>query len=136
VESIRELLTRQFSSAIKAGDPNVALEDAVYTLLRSVDVGVTVDGWTVFRIVNESHDHLAGVGLMTLLPDGTAPISVTVRIQPAGIAWQAQVGLRTDAWLAMSDSKRWNSVYLHASGDLDDVPWEWGVPREGILPGV
>ena len=105
----------------------------MYSLIRIVGVDVSVDGWAHFRLVEETDDHLAGIGLMYLLPTGRVPIVVDVRVHPDGLAWSAQVGLEDDAWLAMTESKQWKSVYLYASGDLKEPPWTWRPARQGVI---
>lgn len=37
------------------------------------------------------------------------------------------------AWLSLSHSKQWNSVYLYASGDEDPPRWNWGRQYQGFL---
>jgi hypothetical protein len=135
VTAIRELVLRQFPRGIRAREPNDDLEDALYFMLRLVDVGVTVDGWTVFRVVQETDDSLEAIGLMTLLPSGSVPIAVNVTRHQDGIAWSAQVGREDYEWLALSESKRWKTIYLYASCDLQEPRWTWNLTRQGVYAG-
>jgi hypothetical protein len=38
-------------------------------------------------------------------------------------------------WLALSKSKRWNEVYLCATGGRDEPRWEWGREQRGSWGG-
>jgi hypothetical protein len=123
--TIRELLLECFPSARGPLEPDVELADALYCLLRTNDVGVTVDGWEYIRITRESRDALEAVGLVWLLPSGSVPIAVHVEANASGLAWKAQVGREDEEWRAQSESKRWKSVYLYATGDRSEPGWSW-----------
>ena len=131
--AIRQLVLQQFSTATRVLEANDELAGALYHMLRMVDVEVTVDGWELFRVVQEADDHLAAVGLMALLPGGSVPIAINVRAHQDGLAWSAQVGREDEDWLALSESKRWKSVYLYASGELQEPRWTWSSPYQGLL---
>jgi hypothetical protein len=111
-------------------EPDEELATALYFMLWSID-DLTVDGWALFRIVQESEDFLDAVGLMTLLPSGSVPIALNVRADDGGLTWSAQAALQDQAWLALSDSKRWNSVYLYATGERETPLWTWGRQYRG-----
>jgi len=130
--TIRELVLQWFSVGNRVPEPQDELADALYFMLRMVNVDVTVDGWALFRVTQESNDCLTAIGLMTLLPSGSVPIAVSVRVHNDGLAWSAQLGRNDGTWTGMSESKRWRSVYLHASGDLDELPWTWGPTYQGV----
>jgi hypothetical protein len=130
--TIRQLVVRRFSVGNRAREPDDELADALYFMLRMVNVDVAVDGWALFRVTQEASDCLTAIGLMTLLPDGSVPIAVSVRVHNDGLAWSAQLGRNDFAWSAIPESKRWKSVYLHASGDLNEPPWTWGPTYQGV----
>lgn len=133
IHSVREQLLRRFPHRGRPNAPDGDVATAVYFMLWSMD-GLSVDGWSFFHVVRESEDCLEGLGLMTLLPTGSVPISVTIKADPAGLAWSARAGVQDPAWLALSDSKRWNAVYLHATGDREAPQWEWDRERQGQVP--
>ena len=131
--TVRSLLLERFPFARGVEEPDAELADALYSLLRTSDVGVTVDGWGFVRIVRESTQEVEAVGLMSLLPSGSVPIAVQVEAAPMGLAWRAQVGREDGDWQAQSESKRWKSVYLFATGGRDEPEWIWGETYSGTL---
>jgi len=136
VESVRQQLIKRFPPPPRATDPEKQLGHALYFMLWSIDDrNVTVDGWTVFKVVRETDLSLDAIGLMTLLPGGSVPISLRLDSTERGLAWKAQVSLQDEEWLSLSDSKRWNTVYLFANGDLAEPPWVWDRTYEGIVAG-
>jgi hypothetical protein len=128
--SVRQELLRQFPTEDCVTEPDADVAAAVYAILWSTD-DLVVDGWTLFRVVQESNDSLAAVGLMTLLPNGSIPISVTIRADEGELAWSAHTGLQDTGWLALSDSKRWNSVCLYATGVREEPEWTWDRRYQG-----
>lgn len=68
---------------------------------------------------------------MTLLPSGSVPIALNVTADEGGLTWSAQAALQDRTWLALSDSKRWNNVYLYATGEREVPPWTWGRQYQG-----
>jgi len=90
-----------------------------------------VDGWTLLRVVQESDESLDAVGLMTLLPSGSVPMALNITADEGGLTWSVQAALQDRAWLALSDSKRWNNVYLYATGERETPPWTWGQQYRG-----
>ncbi len=132
MRSIRQQLLHRFPSSVATNEPDGDLALAVYSLLWSMP-GLTVDGWLLFRIVHESNESLEAVGLMTLLPSGSVPMSIVVKGDEEGIVWSAQAGQQDRHWLGLSDSKRWNSVYLYASGNREEPGWNWGSTQQGLV---
>jgi hypothetical protein len=125
MESIRQQLLRLFPVRVRAAEPDGDVAAAIEAMLWAME-DLAVDGWALFRVVNESDDLLEALGLMTLLPGGSVPISVSVKADELGLVWTARAGIQDPRWLALSDSKRWNDVYLYATGGRDDPRWAWG----------
>lgn len=130
--SVRQQLLRQFQVELDVNEPDADVAAAFYMMLWSIQ-DLTVDGWTLFRVVRESDDALEGLGLMTLLPAGSIPMSVTVGAHEHGLAWSVRAGLQDRQWLALSGSKRWNSVYLFATGGREEPQWSWGREYQGVI---
>ena len=128
--SVRQQVLRQFSPQTREPERDENLATALYFMLWSID-DLTVDGWALFRVVQESEESLDAVGLMTLLPSGSVPMALNVRADAGGLTWSVQAALQDRSWLALSDSKRWNNVYLYATGDRQAPPWRWGRQYEG-----
>jgi hypothetical protein len=125
-QPIRQQVLRQFPIRGHAQAPDADLAAALYALLRFADGSdLIVDGWALFRVVRESDESLDALGLMTLLPTGSVPIAINVSGDEQGFAWSAHIGRQDPHWLALSDSKRWNSVYLHATDGRDEPQWTW-----------
>ena len=136
VQPIRQQVLERFPHFVRGRAPDEDLADALYALLWSIDMDVSVDGWALFRVVRESTHALDAVGLMTLLPSGAAPIAVSLREQAGGFAWSMRVGRLDASWLALSPDKQWNSVYLYATGDAESPPWTWGPQHDGSVQGT
>jgi hypothetical protein len=135
MKSAREKLLREFPLKALATGPDEELANSLYALLRSIDgLQVTVDGWSYVRVVRESPESLGAVGLMTLLPSGSIPIEIEVKANNSGVAWMVQVAQTDSEWLALSESKRWNRVYLYATGERATPQWSWGESLEGSAP--
>jgi hypothetical protein len=130
MESVRQQLLRLFPIQVRVDEPDGDVAAAIYAMLWAME-DLFVDGWSLFRVVRESDDSLEALGLMTLLPDGSVPISVTVKADEIGLAWSARPGLQDQQWLALSNSKRWNAVYLYATGGRDEPRWAWGREYRG-----
>jgi hypothetical protein len=134
MKSAREQLLHHFPLGAPVREPEDELANSLYSLLWSVDEkDMFVDGWSYFRVVRESEDSIDAVGLMTLLPSGSVPIEIHVRRQEAGLFWLVQIARLDPDWLALSDSKRWNSVYLYATGEREIPRWTWGRQHHGSL---
>jgi hypothetical protein len=135
MKSAREKLLREFPLKALATGPDEELANSLYALLRSIDgLQVTVDGWSYVRVVRESPESLGAVGLMTLLPSGSIQIEIVVKANNSGVAWMVQVAQTDSEWLALSESKRWNRVYLYATGERATPQWSWGKSLEGSAP--
>ena len=132
MESVRQRLLKRFSAHEGVrGDEQLAA--ALYDMLWTVDdLELDVDGWTLFRVVRESNDSIDAVGLMTILPSGSVPIAMKVSAEEEGLTWAAQVARQDRDWLALSDSKRWNRVYLYATGARDEPEWTWDRTYQGV----
>jgi hypothetical protein len=134
MQSIRAQVLHHFSLDTGSQAPDDALANALYALLRSVHgTDVTVDGWAHLRIVSESKESLRAVGLMTLLPSRSAPVEVHCEVSSHGFAWSARIGRIDPPWVALSDSQRWNNVYLYALGEGAAPQWEWGEQHHGSI---
>lgn len=135
MKTAREKLLREFPLKALTKGPDEELANSLYALLWSVDgLEVVVDGWSYFRVVRESPESLSAVGLMTLLPSGSIPIEIEVEATDSSLAWKVQVAQVDSEWLALSESKRWNRVYLYATGERATLQWSWGESLEGLTP--
>ncbi len=132
MSTARNRLLERFPFARNAHDSNEELASAMYCLLRTSDIAVTVDGWGFFGTVRESPQEVEAVGLMSLLPTGEVPIEVRVVATSAGLAFEARVGRDDDAWRALSDSKRWRLLYQYVYGD-GPLRWDWDTSFRGVL---
>jgi hypothetical protein len=110
--------------------PGHELETALYDMLCAIDE-LTVDGWGLFRVVQESEDSLDAVGLMWLLPGGSVPMVLNVTADEAGLSWSVQAAVEDRTWLAFSESKKWNHVYLYATGARETPAWTWDRRYQG-----
>jgi hypothetical protein len=133
MKPIRQQVLDCFPHLVRGRTPDDDLADALDALLWSIEKDVSVDGWALFRVVRESTQALDAVGLMTLLPTGTAPIAINVQAQPDGFTWLVRIGSLDAAWLGLSPDKQWNSVYLYATGAIESFPWTWGPPQHGSV---
>ena len=132
MESVRERLARRFDSFARKREPEEMIGDAIYALLRSAsELEIVVDGWTLFKVMRESENALEAVGLMTLLPSGSIPILVNVGLGAESLTWSIQVGEQRPDWCALSESKRWNHVYLYATASTQEPPLVWGRRYQG-----
>lgn len=132
MSTARNRLLERFPFARNAHDSDKELASALYGLLRTSDIAVTVDGWGFFGTVRESPQEVEAVGLMSLLPTGEVPIEVRVEATSAGLAFEARVGRDDDAWRALSDSKRWKLLYQYVYGD-GPLGWAWDTSFRGLL---
>jgi hypothetical protein len=97
------------------------------------DLDITLDGWRTLRIVHETATSLRAVGIMYVLPAGELPVEVELSRESASTRYRLRIGIDDDRWKSLSDSKRWNAVYLYASSERDE-PWSWAQPLSGCLP--
>jgi hypothetical protein len=96
------------------------------------DLDVPLDGWKMFRLVSETATSLRAVGIMHVLPSGVLPVEITLSTGPRGTQYRVQIGVGDSQWESLSDSKRWEAVYLYASGERDEE-WAWSKPISGCL---
>ena len=134
MKSVRQQLLERFPPPPRAIEPDEQLGHALYFVLWSLgDPDVSVDGWKIFKVTSETDLSLDVVGLMWLLPAGSMPVALHVDATDDGLTWNAQATLRDEAWLSLSDAKRWNNVYLFVNGDRPDPPWSWDRTYTGVL---
>jgi hypothetical protein len=134
MQSVRERMLKHFPPARHSGGQDEDLANSLYALLWSVeDAGVSVDGWTYFRVVRESEESIKAIGLMTLLPAESIPIEIEINRQVTGLAWSVKLALLEEAWIELSASKRWNAVFLYASDGKAEPQWTWGQQHNGAV---
>jgi hypothetical protein len=132
MDSVRQQLLKRYPASRRAIDADDRLGHALYVMLGSMnDPDMTLDGWALFKVIHETDESLESIGLMTLLPSGSAPIELRLDSTEKGLRWKAKVSLRDAVWLSLPDGKRWNSVYLFAHGDRAQPPWVWDRSYEG-----
>ena len=136
MKPIREQVLERFPHSIRGRAPDEDLAAALYAMLWTIDTGVSVDGWALFRVVHESAQALDAVGLMTLLPSGAVPIAIGIRAEAGGFEWSVRTGRQDAHWRALSTDKQWNSVYLYASNKAESPPWTWGPQQKGFVQGT
>jgi hypothetical protein len=133
MESIRQQVLRHFPPPSSETEVDDQLAEALYHMLWKVDfLERDVDGWTFFHVVRESNDSIDAVGLMTLLSSGPVPMAIKVSAGKEGLAWSVKVARQDRDWLALSDSKQWNCVYLYATGARDEPQWTWDRTYQGL----
>jgi hypothetical protein len=131
---VRQELIQRFPPPPRAIEADDQLGHALYFMLWPIgDSDMSVDGWSLFKVTVETETSLEAVGLMTLLPDGSTPIALHVAAADGELQWSARASMKDEVWLSLSHSKRWNSVYLFAGGDLTDPPWTWDRTYAGTL---
>lgn len=135
MSSVRERLIAHGPPSLSAHDEQDTLAQVLYLALYSLhDSELCVDGWLLFVPVAESDEALDAVGLMSLLPSGSAPVMLHVRASGDALEWTARCCVADPAWLVLSESKRWKQVYLLAHGDRADMAWAWDRQFGGRLP--
>ena len=133
MNSVRQQVLRRFPPPTSAFDADDQLGEALYRMMwKADDLDLDVDGWRFFHVVRESNDSIDAVGLMTLLSNGSIPIAIKVSAAEEGLAWVVQVARQDRDWLALSDSKQWNCVYLYATGARDEPQWTWERTYQGV----
>jgi hypothetical protein len=133
--ALRRCVFERISQPGSVEDPDVRLEVCLYFMLWSIsDPLVIVDGWSLFRVLEETDTSISAVGLMTLLPAGSVPIEMDITLENGGLQWTARVGSQDAAWLTYPESKRYNMVYLYAGGDREHPGWEWAREFRGAFP--
>ena len=96
------------------------------------NLDAAVDGWMILRLVRENATSLQAVGIMHVLPTGELPLEVELSREPASTRYRLRLGIGDARWEALSHSKRWNAVYLYASGERAEE-WAWSEPVSGYL---
>lgn len=105
-----------------ADGPDDELANSMYRLLWTLETSeASVDGWLYFAVIRETASEISTVGLMSLLPSGSIPIQVDVRVSDDQAQWVVRFGRMNLTWLELSESKRWNYVYLYSRG-VNDRP--------------
>ena len=108
-----------------------ALAFAVYLFLRGLpDLELTVDGWSIFQVVQETAFSLNAFGIMYVLPTGEFPIEVELTRELHSTAYRLRSGVVNELWNSLSDSKRWRLAYQYAKQQQDAL-WTWSEPIEG-----
>lgn len=111
-----------------------ALAYAVYLFLRGIpDLNLTVDGWSVFQVVQETAVSLNAFGLMYVLPTGEVPIEVVLTRQSSSTAYRLRTGIVNECWYSLSESKRWRVAYQYAK-QQSNACWMWRAPFAGDVP--
>ncbi len=96
------------------------------------DFELALDGWRMLRVVRENATSLQAVGIMHVLPTGELPLEVKLSREPTLTRYRIRIGCGDARWEALSHSKRWEAVYLYASGERDEE-WTWSEPVSGYL---
>lgn len=135
MKSVRRQLIEHFPAPPDAVGAVDQLEHALYFMLWDLDdPDVSVDGWMIFKVTSETAVSLEAVGLMTRLHGCSIPMSLRVELRAGGLAWNARASLKDRAWLSLSESRRWDSVYLFAGAEIAEPPWAWDRFYTGVLP--
>lgn len=87
----------------------------------------------MLQLASETATSLRAIGIMHVLPTGELPIEVELTREPRSTRYLIRIGADDSRWGSLSDSKRWNAVYLYATGDRDEQ-WNWSQPISGCLP--
>jgi hypothetical protein len=140
-DTIRRLiLTRppKLDALIRESFPVESTGDSALTFalefhLRSVPGFSAMDGWKLLRIAHETSISIRVVGVIYLLPTGERALEVEFNRGDGSAFYQIRVGIEDAKWRSLSDSKRWNAVYLYATGEGDEQ-WVWSEPIRGTLP--
>ena len=115
---------------------DIALAYAIYLLLRGLpDLDLTVDGWSIFQVVQETAVSLNAFGLMYVLPTGEVPIEVVLTRQSSSTAYRLRTGIVDESWNSLSESKRWRVAYQYAK-QQSNAYWDWVEPIAGNVPDV
>lgn len=108
-----------------------ALAESVYHLLRGdPDLPLSVDGWRMFRVVDETEATLRAVGVMAILPADDCPMEVELKWEADAISYSLRLGVVGAGWWAKSESKRWKAVHLYSTGEREPE-WTWTDPWLG-----
>lgn len=94
------------------------------------DLNVSLDGFRFLKVVNETDSEIEIVGLSYLLPPKEAPMELTLNKQTDVTSYFLRFGAFHRS--LQTDAKRWNAVYLYASGNVE-AEWTWLEPVTGKL---
>lgn len=110
------------------------LAEAVYELLRGdPELGLAVDGWLMFRVMEEDATTLRVVGVMSILPDDDAPLELELKWEAGAVFYTLHLGIVDEEWKSQSESKRWRSIYQYSKGEAG-AGWTWAEPWQGRAP--
>jgi hypothetical protein len=125
-----DLVRRRFP---RGPDGEEAFAYALELFLQVIPhLDASLDGWKMFRLASETATSLRAVGIMYALPRGVLPVEITLWTGSRGIRYRVQIGVGDSQWESLSDSKRWEAVYLYASGERDEN-WAWSKSITGCL---
>jgi hypothetical protein len=107
------------------------LAEAVYDLMRGdPELPLSVDGWVMFRVVEETEATLRAVGVMAVLPADDCPMEVELKWEADAISYSLRLGVVGAGWWAKSEAKRWKAVHLYSTGERGPE-WTWTDPWHG-----
>jgi hypothetical protein len=72
------------------------------------------------------------VGLVYVLPTGEFPLEIELARDHGSTTYWLRMGTEDAQWASLSDSKRWNAVYLYATGEHHEQ-WTWSEPVSSCL---
>jgi hypothetical protein len=113
-----------------AGD--CALAFALEFHVRSVPGFGAIDGWRLLRVVHQTSASMRVVAIAYVLPTGEIPVEIEFTQDSGSVSYSIRKGIEDPEWASLSDSKRWNAVYLYATGQHDER-WTWSEPASGYL---
>ena len=122
-----ELVCEKF---LEASSSNEALGYALEGVLRSIPSMGGVDGFNSLYIIDETATTLKIIGLTYVLPNSVLPLEASFSIENGNIVYRVLLGSDDGKWGDLTDSKRWNAVYLYAT-EGDGPRWNWRSPIEG-----
>lgn len=107
------------------------LAEAVYRLFRGdPEFPLDVDGWAMFRVMQETDATLRAVGLMAFLSVKDSPMEVELTLASDAISWSCRLGLVEGTFWSQSESKRWKALHLYSTGEREPE-WTWTDPWHG-----
>jgi hypothetical protein len=139
-DTIRQLiLTRptKLDALIRESFPVESTGDSALTFalefhIRSVPGFSAMDGWKLLRIAYETSISIRVVGVIYLLPTDERVLEVEFNRDHGSACYRIRVGIEDAKWRSLSDSKRWNAVYLYSIGKGEEQ-WVWSEPILGML---
>lgn len=125
-----ELVNKQFPGDTRGSEAfKFALQLYLYSL---PNWEVAIDGWTLFNVVKETPKVLRAVGIVEVLPSGELPIDAEFSFIDGSIEYRILVGSDDQVWSSLTNSKRWNTVYLYAT-EGSEPEWNWEQVVTGSL---